>query len=87
MLHPLSAVVQTEHQEVNVAIAIELVDEGGSWRARLAHPLLVHLAIIGRTKREALLRAKAAALRALADQADQEPEVCPTTLRPHRCAY
>jgi predicted RNase H-like HicB family nuclease len=59
-----------DYQKISVHLEIDLCERDGCWRARL--PQGPPINIDGNTRAEALLKAKAFALRALADDAESE---------------
>ena len=66
-----------DHQRITVELDVDLTRDRGLWKARL--PAGPDVEVNGRSREEALLKAKAMALRAMADQAETEITGAATT--------
>jgi predicted RNase H-like HicB family nuclease len=59
-----------EHQVITVQLQIDLSERGGHWHARV--PQRPDVEVDGHSREEALLKAKALALRDIADRVESE---------------
>ena len=70
-----------DHQAITIHLQIDLFDRDGHWQARL--PEGPNVVVDGKTREEALLKAEAIALRAMADSVEsQMAELAPAVVEP-----